>query len=128
MGSVTPPFDNMKKILIAILLASFAVLFSGCNMEYGDGQRTGVPFKVSNKGIFCKTYEGTMNLGGVSANGDGVMTLNSWHFTVDNAEIARQIDEAAEQSKRLTLFYKELMFQNPCYGDTNYHVYAVKYQ
>lgn len=42
-------------IVLSIILILSSKIFGGLNVEYSSGQRTGVPFKISRKGVYWKT-------------------------------------------------------------------------
>lgn len=101
-----------KKVL------ALAVLLAGCNIpHYSQGERVGVPYKFSRKGLFCKTWEGTMNLGGLRAQtddkGNTSMVPNTWDFTVKDEDASRfnsTIQQAVENGSTLKVEYdQELM-------------------
>ena len=109
----------MKKLILITILAMFT--FS-CNYNYGEGERTGTVLKISKKGTFCQTIEGTLNVGGVSADSQGLVVPNTWNFTTESESIRTSLEEASRSGERVTLKYKELGLMTPCKGDTSYMV------
>lgn len=77
----------MKRIIFALPLLLFCL---GCD-HYSQGDRVGVVYKFSRKGIICKTWEGEMNLGGMrqqsDANGNSQTVPNVWAFTVRDEDL-----------------------------------------
>jgi len=112
---------------LAIIGVVILIHFTGIPVEYSNGQRTGVPQKLSYKGIFCKTWEGSLNVGGMSTDGQGIAVPNVWNFSVPNEAIAGEINSAADQGKRLTLHYTQPLLAATCKGSSGYYVYKVSY-
>ncbi len=118
----------MKKI---ILLLPF--LLTAC-FDYSDGDRVGVIQKLSKKGIFCKTWEGEMLLGGlkkqVNVSSDGKstttsMVANTFHFTVEDESLLPAVKAAMESGQPVTISYREELISF-CRSDESYFVTAVK--
>ena len=95
-------FGIIGGIVIAIIIG-----MAGCMPGYSEGERTGVITKLSRKGVIWKTWEGEMNLGGMSPGRDGKMTLNVWRFTVEGDEMVGKIQDLQKSQKPATLKYKE---------------------
>ncbi|MCA6074796.1 hypothetical protein [Fulvivirga sedimenti] len=95
--------------------------------NYSDGYRAGTPIKVSRKGTIFKTWEGEMNIGGLTSSGDGVIPT-TWEFTVRDgqSQVREDIDRAIENGKRVKLYYKEKYVRMFWLGDTKYFVYKVE--
>lgn len=122
----------MKKLLAL----STALLLTGC-FDYSDGDRTGTITKFSRKGIFCKTWEGEMNLGGMrkqtnldsKGNYAGTsMVANVWQFTVEDkdANIIPKIQESMQSGNVVTLHYRQEL-ASICRSDSdNYFVNSIK--
>ena len=74
----------MKKIIIYISL--FCILSINCK-NYSSGWRSGVLIKLSKKGVFYKTWEATINLGGLKStsdkDGNQSFVANTWDFSID---------------------------------------------
>ncbi len=95
--------------------------------NYSDGYRAGVPIKISHKGTIIKTWEGEMNIGGLTSSSEGVIPT-TWEFTIRDSEdqVREDIDHAIENGKRVKLFYKEKFVRMFWLGDTKYFVYKVE--
>ena len=91
---------------IVELLVVLAILFIMLGMVAGavggvvgtsDGKRVGTLTKFSYKGVFIKSYEGELNMGGVRNRTDGEgrssMVANVWEFSCSNPTVAKQLDE-----------------------------------
>jgi hypothetical protein len=110
---------KLKKILIKFLLISIVIFGSVlwvCSWTYSEGTRSGNLIKVSHKGVLFKTFEGDLNLGGVTMI-EG-LEGNIWSFTILDDKLISRIKEY--EGKRVKVFYKERYKIMPWQGDTNY--------
>ncbi len=122
---------SMKKILIASLLLLPLVSFAWGN--YSDGSRAGELVKLSHKGLFWKTWEGQMNLGGM-IQGDNGAVANVWQFSLDNnashgediAALSQEISDALDSGKRVKLFYHQEFIVGWWRAETEYLIYKVE--
>jgi hypothetical protein len=102
----------MKKI---VLMFVASLLLFGCSAHYSDGSRVGVVRKFSKKGVFIKSWEGELLLGGVVQQGTGenaTLVNETFNFSIDpednNAEkIANLVEVGMDSGKRVKLFYIE---------------------
>jgi hypothetical protein len=109
-------------IVFLIIIASFAGYIWICGTTYSEGSRTGVVVKVSKKGYFFKTYEGTLNLGSISA-GDGIiMPTKIWDFSIQRNDTAVFNKITQTQGKDVRLYYREVVKTFIWQGDTRYYV------
>lgn len=110
-------------ILVIVLAAPFIVKLVGVNSKYSTGERTGVVTKISQKGYFWKTWEGEMNLGGISDSGGGIIVSNVWRFSVMDDELALKLRRvAAAGALRITLKYTEVWKASFAQGETDYFI------
>lgn len=111
-------------IVIAILLIASLVIITQAN--FSSGYRAGVPIKVSHKGVIFKTWEGQLNVGGLTNSGQGAIPA-TWEFSIskDAVEVREKIDEAISKGKRVKLQYHEKYVKLFWLGDTKYFVYQV---
>ena len=95
--------------------------------NYSSGYRAGVATKISKKGVIFKTYEGTLNVGGLTNSSDGTIPT-TWDFSIkrSNEEVLAKIDEAIQKSSRVKLLYKEKYVKLFWRGDTKHFVYDVE--
>lgn len=118
----------VRKIVIYTIVALVLFClgyFAFANYTYSEGSRSGLLLKFSKKGYIFKTWEGELNLGGIT-QGQGTMLNNMWNFSVNNSE-AETIDDLQKyEGKRIRLAYKEKMRHFPWQGETNYFVYKVE--
>ena len=116
------------KIAGAVLvgLALTAVLFA-MYANYSSGLRAGVPVKFSRKGVIFKTYEGELNVGGLTNSADGAIPT-TWNFTVrrSNEKVQRDMERAMTEGRRVKLHYDEKYVQLFWRGDTPYFVREVE--
>lgn len=119
--------DILKKVSLVIggLLIVF-ILFA-YYVNYSSGFRVGVPVKLSSKGVLFKTYEGQLNIGGLTSGEQGVIPTQ-WDFTVTKSDqmVYQGIESAMEQGVRAKLYYKEKYIKLPWRGDSKYMVYKVE--
>lgn len=95
--------------------------------NYSTGFRAGVPIKVSKKGNIFKTFEGEMNIGGLTSSAEGVIPT-TWEFTVKKSdkEVLDKLNDAIVNGHRVKLFYDEKYVRFFWLGDTKYFVYDVE--
>lgn len=115
---------------LIITVAVLALIFIGVNIvgfvfnaTYSEGERTGTISKFSHAGMFLKTWEGELIMGGVGSKTDSV--ANVWQFTVSDAKVVEQIQKAQRAGGVNTLHYKQTYFTSPLHGRTNYFVTSV---
>lgn len=94
--------------------------------NYSVGDRTGVPTKVSKKGFIWKSYEGSMNIGGASADSNGVMVPSTWAFSIEDPDVVKAVNAAAEKAARVTVHYHQYGAK-PIRLDTDYVVDGVRF-
>lgn len=94
--------------LLFIILIVIAYVFI-CGMSYSSGTRTGIVIKLSQKGYVFKTYEGELNLGGISEGDGTIMPTRIWKFSVhrNNDSIYDVITKT--EGKHVRLYYKEVI-------------------
>ena len=120
-----------RTLMVAVVSA---LLTTGCGFNYSDGVRAGVVTKFSKKGVFCKTWEGELALGGFrrseDESGGASFVANLWEFTVGevNEGTVDQIQRALESGERVQLRYHQTIVNNPCATDTGYWVSAVEHR
>lgn len=117
----------LKKLLIVVVGLAIAVLVFLSLANYSSGFRAGVPIKISKKGVIFKTWEGQMNVGGLTTSSEGTIPTQ-FDFTVRKAsdDVLNDIDEAIMNGKRVKLHYHEKYVKFFWLGDTKYFVYKVE--
>lgn len=113
----------MKK---AIMLIAIMFMVASCGQGYSDGSRSGVISKFSKKGLFVKSWEGEMPMGGMIPNGDGGMVANVFKFTVKDESLVDKINSKMQSGERVTLTYSQWLFSNPFTMGTTYEIIEVK--
>ena len=116
----------LKKIGIVILLLAIAVFVFLNWANYSTGYIRGIPTNISKRGVIIKTYEGTMNIGGLTNSAEGAIPT-TWDFTVRKSadSVITKIDKAILDGDRVKLMYEEKYVRFFWLGDTKYFVYDV---
>jgi prepilin-type N-terminal cleavage/methylation domain-containing protein len=112
-------------IFLSVIGGGLISLFGGAFPHYSDGSRAGTVYKISNKGMIFKSYEGEMNLGGMAADANGQMTVNTFRFSAKDPTIVKQIEAAANSGQRVTLHYNQYLIK-PITIDTEYVINKVE--
>jgi hypothetical protein len=109
--------------LLLILILAFIFMNSA---NFSSGFRAGVPIKVSYKGILFKTWEGQLNVGGLTSSPEGAIP-STWEFSIHKSdqEVRDNIEQAITEGNRVKLYYKEKYVKLFWKGDTKYFVYKV---
>ena len=108
---------------IFVICALPFVAIAGCSEHYSDGERSGVVTKFSHKGIFVKTWEGEMNLGGAVPGGKGGwLVSNIWEFTVQDGSLVSKLQEAQRSGKPITVKYNEWLIGPAFRTDSGYYI------
>ena len=107
------------KLLVAvvILVVLGAAFFTFTNMS--EGTRSGSVIKFSHKGYVFKTWEGELVQRNFSTQAD------TWHFSVNDDEIAREINEAVNKGEKVALHYRQKYFKLFWQGDTEYFIHKI---
>jgi len=115
----------------AILWGSYQGI--GNNVEYSQGMRTGMINKISEKGLFWKTYEGQMALEGI-VSGNNSVGANVWDFSFDRQarhgenpkELAEKIRQYLESGTKVKVTYVEPLATWPWRSGTDYLIQSVE--
>lgn len=97
----------------------------GMNIEYSEGARTGVPYKISKKGLIWKTWEGDLSLQLTTRNSEGQMINQIFSYSVADEKIAKEIEAASQANEVVTLKYKQYLLRGFRYGGTDYDIVEV---
>lgn len=122
-------FDHIVGIAVSIivLFGGFAVIcvvigfFGGALPHYSDGSRSGVVYKISRKGLIWKSSEGKLQLSQFNLRNGESSEGNVWDFSVQDANVVRDIDRAVSSGSRVTLHYHQYLFP-PIIIDTDFVV------
>lgn len=117
----------LKKAGVIILLLAIAVFVFLLMVNKSSGFRTGVPTKMSKKGYVIKTWEGTLNVGGLTNTSEGAIPT-TWDYTVKSSadSVLTKLDKAIIDGHRVKLMYHEKITKFFFLGDTKYFVYDVQ--
>lgn len=116
---------QMKKFLfyaVGIIIVGLVIFFyARFSYTYSEGNRAGRLIKFSKQGAMFKTYEGEMNLGGVSNAANNSMMMNyMWDFSVADKAVADTL--LTLEGREISVHYKQKMGTLPWRGDTKYIV------
>ncbi len=120
--------------ILGIALLGFAVYVAFyVYYPYSEGTRTGYMRKLSNKGFVYKTWEGELQMPGITSAADGhemVTGGNIWLFSVKRGEdqVVKDLQDAEATNARVTLHYTQYLKQFDWRGETVYFVDKVTKQ
>jgi hypothetical protein len=120
----------LKKILwltLTLVLLGTAGFFGfAYNVDYSEGFRAGKITKFTRKGYIFKTYEGSLDVGGINSNKG--MVSSTWDFTVDSdeKEVITAMEKAMLDGSHVKISYEEKFFQIFWRGDTKYFITKVE--
>ena len=111
-------------IIVVLGITGYYFFFAA----YSNGYRVGTIIKMSQRGVVFKTNEGQLHTGGVTAGGEGGLASTIWDFSVERGsdKILDKISKAADEQKRVKLFYNEKFYQWSFFGDTKYFIEEVE--
>lgn len=109
--------------IIALIVVAIVGIPGGLGAGYSIGARTGTVTKFSNKGMFMKSFEGELNMGGLKQssdkNGKTTAVANIFEFSVTEPSIIKTIEEALDSGKSVKLSYTQY-FVKPLGIETPY--------
>ena len=112
-------------VLVGCFAFFYVFIILGWMYGYSDGQRTGDIYKFSKKGIFIKSWEGEMYLGGYHSTGGDSPTIETDRFTFSipadtaSADLIADIQECTSVRKTCTIYYNQWL-KEPIGIDTSY--------
>lgn len=123
----------MRKIfwILGIALVCFGAYVAFIvYFPYSTGTRTGYMRKLSHKGMVFKTYEGELQMPGITSAADGNQMVtggNIWLFSVKRGddEVVQALQTAEANNARVTLHYTQYLKQFEWRGETVYFVTKV---
>lgn len=106
-------------LLLTILIGGLAGYYL-YTANYSEGSRSGRLIKISKKGVLFKTWEGQLDVGGISGGGVTGEITSLWEFTVDSdqAEVLEALDKNA--GAKVKIYYEEKFYQFFWRGDSKY--------
>lgn len=111
-------------IVLGVVITPIVGLFGGLFPNYSDGERTGIVYKISKKGMIFKSFEGEMNLGGM-ADASGIAVPNKFEFSVYDESVVKKLELASQSGKRVTVRYSQY-WMKPIRIDSEYVILEVK--
>lgn len=119
-------FDAIEALIVLAIIGILATvglpLISRLFTDtLSEGHRVGELVKVTNGGVWCKTWEGELKLqeGGSSESDNG-----RWKFTIENVGMAARCQGLL--GKRVLVSYKQKGLNlNRCSGDSAYRALSV---
>ena len=129
LNAQLPKKSKWKKrlfIFSLLVILMFVAFIFIAGTTYSSGTRTGIVIKLSEKGYIFKTYEGELNLGGISEGDGTIMPTRLWNFSVDrkNTDVYDAITKT--EGKHVRLYYKEVMKKFFWQSDTPYLIEKVE--
>ncbi len=123
---VAPKKNKFKKfavITVLVLIFIWFIYYFICGLTYSEGTRSGILTKVSKKGYIFKTFEGDINVGGLTQGDGTIMPASIFKFSLRDEHIYSQLQ--SKEGKKVILHYKQVMKNFFWQGDTDYFVYQV---
>ncbi len=128
-------FGNTIIALFILTALWYLVIFIGWAENYSDGKRTGDIYKLSQKGLIYKSWEGEMYLGGIRQTGGKAPTLelDRFYFSIpggqakEKQELIDKINKCSEERILCTIKYKQWL-KRPIYISSDYVVVGVEIQ
>lgn len=116
--------DRFVPVLLVLLVLGGTVggclkCANGCDDGYSDGDRAGTVCKFSRKGVVWKSWEGELNLGGMSTDANGHMVVNVWQFTVVDPAMIAKVQSAVASGHRVRMHYRQ-WWNSPLWMDSDY--------
>lgn len=110
-------FTLIELLVVIAIIAILAAMLGSCTMTrtISDGSRVGVVTKFSHKGTVNKSYEGELMLG----SGNSAQT---WSFSVTDSAVVKQVQDALDTQKTVSLHYSQSPTHNPWSQNTDYTV------
>jgi hypothetical protein len=124
----TPPKKHLLRkftlITTLVLVIGLWIFYLICGMTYSEGTRSGILTKVSKKGIFFKTFEGELNIGGIN-QGDGTIMPNTvFKFSVYDDKTYHKLDSM--QGRKVVVTYKQVIKNFFWQGESDYFIHDVR--
>lgn len=121
---------TLIELTVAIVFAAITIgIFAaavGKVVGTSDGKRIGVLTKFSHKGLFIKSYEGELNMGGIRNNvnskGERSVVANVWEFSCSNPQMAEKLENLVGKEVVIK-YHRQFTFIK---RDTSYDVVSVE--
>ncbi len=123
-------WNTFKATFLTVIVVGILVFVYLYFASYSEGYRAGIVYKLSEKGMLFKTYEGEMNTGNYVTEETDANNLSTkvWKFSIDKdqTEVISKLENAVLKGNRVKLFYKERYFKFAWRGDTKYFIFKVE--
>ena len=116
-------FKKIAAITVVIIVIIWFIYYFICGLTYSEGTRSGILTKVSKKGYIFKTFEGDMNVGGLTQGDGTIMPMSIFKFSVIDEHVYNELQ--TKEGKKLILHYKQVMKNFFWQGETNRFVDSV---
>ncbi|PIR55135.1 hypothetical protein COU74_01895 [Candidatus Peregrinibacteria bacterium CG10_big_fil_rev_8_21_14_0_10_36_19] len=115
----------LAALFFSVFIIGSAWRTVGFNFHYSNGERVGQVIKLSEKGLFWKTWEGSIGLTQSGAYAE------YWDFSVDSqdpnkSEIVGELTEALTKGNLVKVKYEQRYGAVPWRSDTSYWVKSVE--
>ncbi|MCB1325094.1 MAG: hypothetical protein KDK35_07710 [Leptospiraceae bacterium] len=113
-------YATLTLILVLLLAGGTGAYFYYGN--YSTGSRSGRLIKLSHRGFLFSTWEGQLDMGGISGNLDSRQLSSIWDFSVSGDDEALLASLDQNTGRRVKLYYDEKFIHVFWRGDTKYFV------
>jgi type II secretory pathway pseudopilin PulG len=118
---------TLIELLVYIIFAAIAIgILAATVVGTSDGKRVGVLTKFSHRGLFIKSYEGELNMGGIrnkiNSDGNRSVVANVWQFSCSNPLMVEKLDRLV--GKEVVIKYHQSFAG--LMRDTSYDVVGVE--
>jgi hypothetical protein len=115
-------------ILVTALIVGIAVFCFMYWATYESGVMAGKLLRVSEKGVFFKTYEGKINLETFGALKGASPIAESFDFSIERSqkELIEELQKVALSGERVNLYFVKRYAKFPWRGDTRYFATQVE--
>lgn len=123
----------MLVVSIGVMYMLLGSVHNGIGQGYSSGDRVGSISKLSNKGMVCKTWEGTLAMSsfqqknlGTSDKPNYVMT-NAFDFSASDPAVIADLQKAMDSGASVKLHYEQWVVAPFCSQETNYTIVKVEF-
>lgn len=118
---------TLIELLVYIIFAAIAIgILAATVVGTSDGKRVGVLTKFSHRGLFIKSYEGELNMGGIrnkiNSDFNRSVVANVWQFSCSNPLMVEKLDRLV--GKEVVIKYHQSFAG--LMRDTSYDVVGVE--